>query len=98
MVISTPAFILSGFTWPSLAMPPAITAIAEIIPVTHFLNGFRNVLFYDGGISSISHEIFMLLLIFIGSLFAMLVLLQLKIKKSRKNTLVTSEENFPDEH
>jgi ABC-2 type transport system permease protein len=98
MVISTPAFILSGFTWPSLAMPPAITAFAEIIPVTHFLNGFRKVAFYGGGISSISHEIFMLLLIFTGSLFTMLVLLQLKIKKSRKNTFVTSEENIPGEN
>jgi ABC-2 type transport system permease protein len=72
-------------------MPTTISAFAEIIPVTHFLNGFRNVPFYGGGISPISHEIFMLLLIFIGSLFAMLVLLQLKIKKSRKNALVASE-------
>jgi len=28
----------------------------------------------------------------------MLVLLQLKIKKSRKNTFVTSEENIPGEN
>ncbi|GAB2778588.1 ABC transporter permease [Salinimicrobium soli] len=85
MVISTPAFVLSGFTWPSLAMPGAISAFAEIIPVTHFLNGFRKVAFYGGGISSISHEITMLIVITAGSLLAMLILLQLKIRKSRKN-------------
>src|SRR5690606_38474903 len=41
MVIATPAFILSGFTWPSSLMPGWIQAIANVIPSTHYLRIFR---------------------------------------------------------
>ncbi len=44
MVIATPAFIISGFTWPLSQMPEWITWIASIIPLTHFLEAFRYVL------------------------------------------------------
>lgn len=87
MVISTPAFILSGFTWPSLAIPAGINAVAQCIPLTHFLNGFRKVAFYGGDMASISQDITMLLLILGISVAAMVALLQLKIYKSRKATV-----------
>ncbi len=45
MVISTPAFILSGFTWPTEAIPSLITNVAQFIPVTQFLSGFRKIAF-----------------------------------------------------
>ncbi|MDM1293439.1 ABC transporter permease [Sphingobacterium sp. N143] len=41
MVVATPAFILSGFTWPSSLMPGWIQAIANVIPSTHYLRIFR---------------------------------------------------------
>lgn len=92
MVISTPAFILSGFTWPTMAIPAAITNIAQYIPLTQFLEGFRKVAFYGGDMSSIKSEIGMLTLITIVAFVAMVVLLQLKIylfnKKSKKNSVV----------
>lgn len=83
MVISTPAFVLSGFTWPSLAIPGFIQGFAQVIPLTHFLNGFRKVAIYGGGLSSISHEINLLLIIIAASFVAMALILQIKINKSR---------------
>ncbi len=85
MVISTPAFVLSGFTWPSMAIPGFIQGFAEIIPLTHFLNGYRKVAIYGGGFSSIAHEIGLLSIITVVSFLTMAVLLQAKIKRSRRN-------------
>ncbi|WP_271423952.1 ABC transporter permease [Aequorivita sinensis] len=84
MVISTPAFILSGFTWPTMAIPDAITNIAQFIPLTQFLSGFRKIAFYDGDLASIKPELGMLFIIMTVSFIAMVILLQLKIRLHRK--------------
>jgi len=84
MVISTPAFILSGFTWPTLAFPDAIANIAQFIPSTQFLNGFRKITFYGGDLASIKPEIKTLLLIIVVTFISMLVLHQFKIFSSIK--------------
>jgi ABC-2 type transport system permease protein len=79
MVISTPAFVLSGFTWPTMAIPDAITNFARYIPLTQFLSGFRKIAFYGGDLSSIKPEISILLLIILVTFLTMLALLQYKI-------------------
>ena len=79
MVISTPAFILSGFTWPTIAFPNAIANFAQCIPSTSFLSGFRKIAFYGGNLSSVKSEVNTLILITVVAFVAMLVLLQLKI-------------------
>jgi len=48
MVIATPSFILSGFTWPLSQMPEWIQYIASIIPLTHFLPIFRVLIIENG--------------------------------------------------
>lgn len=88
MVISTPAFILSGFTWPTAAIPHAITSVAQFIPVTQFLSGFRRIAFYGGDLASISSELTMLLLITGVAFVAMLLLLQFKIHREVKKQKV----------
>lgn len=87
MVISTPAFVLSGFTWPSLAIPEGINAIAQSIPVTHYLSGFRKVAYYGGSISDILPELKMLIFITAITLTIMVIVLQLKINHTRKSAL-----------
>ncbi|WP_178985041.1 ABC transporter permease [Winogradskyella helgolandensis] len=84
MVISTPAFILSGFTWPTLAIPDFITSVAQFIPVTQYLSGFRKVAFYGGDLSSAASEIKILILIISVTFIAMIILLQYKINVSVK--------------
>ena len=79
MVISTPAFILSGFTWPTIAFPDVISQVAQYIPLTQFLSGFRKIAFYGGDLASIKPEISMLILIIVVSVVAMILLLQFKI-------------------
>lgn len=92
MVISTPAFILSGFTWPTAAIPTLITNVAQFIPVTQFLSGFRKIAFYGGDLRSISHEINILLVIIGVAFFAMVVLLQFKINKTVKKQTAVLED------
>lgn len=84
MVISTPAFVLSGFTWPSLAIPGPINALAQSIPVTHYLNGYRKVAYYGGNLSDILPELKMLILISAITLTAMTIVLQLKINRAKR--------------
>jgi len=86
MVISTPAFVLSGFTWPQSAMPPFIAKMAQLIPLSHFLEGFKKIAIYGGGLHDIHKELTALALIS-GVCFVLInVVIQIKIK------LVTSKE------
>ena len=85
MVISTPAFILSGFTWPTIAFPNAIANFAQCIPSTSFLSGFRKIAFYGGNLSSVKSEVNTLILITVVAFVAMVVMLQLKIFLFNKN-------------
>lgn len=87
MVISTPAFVLSGFTWPSIAMPKSIAVIADVIPLTHFLNGFKKIAFYGGDFSDIGSELNLLVLITVTSFVLMLILLQVKIQLALKTII-----------
>ncbi len=48
MVIATPSFIISGYTWPREQMPTIIKYFADIIPSTHFLEIFK-ILTVEGG-------------------------------------------------
>ncbi len=51
MVIATPSFILSGFTWPLSQMPVWVQGISNVIPLTHFLKAFRILIIENGTLS-----------------------------------------------
>lgn len=51
MVIATPSFILSGYTWPLSQMPVWVQYVANCIPLTHFLRAFRVLLVERGTVS-----------------------------------------------
>ncbi|QJB30932.1 ABC transporter permease [Chitinophaga oryzae] len=50
MVIASPAFIISGFTWPLSAMPAFVQLMANIIPLTPFLQAFKILLIQKGSV------------------------------------------------
>ncbi|MBC9915340.1 ABC transporter permease [Chitinophaga varians] len=50
MVIASPAFIISGFTWPLSAMPAFVQVLANIIPLTPFLQAFKILLIQKGSV------------------------------------------------
>ncbi|MEN8186297.1 MAG: ABC transporter permease [Bacteroidota bacterium] len=90
MVVATPSFILSGFTWPLSQMPSFIVGIAKIIPLTHFLEGLRKVLLYNATLSDIIKEINALLILTV--IFGVLSYLLLKFKIIRHNKKITLGE------
>ena len=79
MVIATPSFILSGFTWPLSQMPVWVQGIANVIPLTHFLRAFRILIIEDGSFSQTFGAISNLLII--GSICAVLAYVALYYKR-----------------
>ncbi len=41
MLVSVPSFLLSGYTWPQLAMSPGILALSNVLPLTHGVLALR---------------------------------------------------------
>jgi ABC-type multidrug transport system, permease component len=81
MVIATPSFILSGFTWPLSQMPDWVVAVANVIPLTHFLQAFRILLIEEGTLSQCSGAIWAM--IWIGLVCAVLSYVALYFKKRK---------------
>ncbi len=78
MVVATPSFILSGFTWPLSQMPAWVQFISDCIPLTHYLKIFR-ILFIENGDPALIQP-YVNNLIFIGSICFVLSLTILTIK------------------
>lgn len=53
MMISTPAFLIGGFTWPLSSMPSFVQFLANMIPLTPFLNAHKILLIENGTISQV---------------------------------------------
>ncbi|MCI4442176.1 MAG: ABC transporter permease [Lentimicrobium sp.] len=79
MVVATPSFILSGFTWPLSQMPVWVQGVANVIPLTHFLKAFRILIIEDGTFSQTYGVISNLLII--GSICAILSYIALYFKR-----------------
>ena len=79
MVVATPSFILSGFTWPLSQMPVWVQGVANVIPLTHFLKAFRILIIEDGTFSQTYGVIFNLVII--GSICAVLSYIALYFKR-----------------
>jgi ABC-2 type transport system permease protein len=83
MSIASPAFTISGFTWPQI--PSLLTAISKAIPLTPYLRVMRMTLFQHAGWSDVTPQLWhQTILIAIFLLIAWL-LLYLKIKKELKS-------------
>jgi ABC-2 type transport system permease protein len=79
MVIATPSFILSGFTWPLSQMPVWVQGVANVIPLTHFLRAFRILIIENGTFTQTFGAISNLLII--GSICAVLSYIALYYKR-----------------
>jgi ABC-2 type transport system permease protein len=84
MVLATPSFLLSGYTWPLEAMPKLIQQFSNLLPLTHFLQGFRKIAIYRGTVADIHPQLMALTWISVVCLVLMVVLLQVKIYRQRK--------------
>ncbi|MEI7595243.1 MAG: ABC transporter permease [Bacteroidota bacterium] len=62
MIVATPSFVISGFTWPLSQMPTFVQNIANCIPLTHFLNGFRKAYMLNASLADVQPQINALLI------------------------------------
>lgn len=83
MVIATPAFIISGFTWPSSQMPTWVQWIADVVPSTHFLRIFRLMFIQHAENYHTHRALIALLIIAIVCFVAASIVVAMKIRKSK---------------
>lgn len=81
MVIATPSFILSGFTWPLSQMPKWVQMVADVIPLTHFLEAFRILMVEKGMLNETLPQIKNMLIIALVCGIASAIALSIKRKK-----------------
>lgn len=79
MVVATPSFILSGFSWPLSQMPNWVQGVANVIPLTHFLKAFRILIIENGTLSQTWDSIKNMIII--GGVCAVLAYIALYFKK-----------------
>ncbi|QBO59076.1 ABC transporter permease [Chryseobacterium salivictor] len=78
MVIASPAFIISGFTWPTFAMPEFIKSFTAIIPLTPYLEALKIMVVQNG--SDILTKKHLIHLFILGWVYFILGWIALKIK------------------
>ena len=76
MIVAVPSFIISGQTWPLMAMPKAVQGLSNMLPLTHFLEAFRRLLLENATITDILPQLYWLL----GLTFLFLVLALVSLK------------------
>lgn len=85
LFFTSPAFVFSGFTFPRWAMPWYDQFYADIMPYTHFLDGFIKLYFMELPLRYATPEMIRLL-VFIGITFPVAILFfQRKINQYLKN-------------
>ncbi|BDD01712.1 ABC transporter permease [Persicobacter psychrovividus] len=92
MVLATPSFVVSGFTWPLSQMPDAVAFIGRCIPLTHFLAAFRELSFYGAGLSDIIPQLKVLALMTVIFGLLSMVLLYFKLRKIPTNDAEQAKE------
>lgn len=87
LFFNTPAFIFSGFIFPLWAMPVQHTWFAQLMPFTHFIDGYLKISVMNTGISAAIPQILRL------SLFTVIpILLITVILKVHKNLIFKNKE------
>lgn len=87
MVIATPSFVLSGFTWPLSQMPIWVQYIAQLIPLTHFLEAYRIANIQNGNLELLAGPILKMLAIGIICGLLAWFFIERKFKEVKKQKL-----------
>ena len=84
MVVATPSFMISGFTWPLSQMPEWIQYFSNIIPLTHFLQVYRILIVEGGTIDMAQGYVQNLAIIALVCIVISFISLKIKINKVQK--------------
>ncbi|MNY32210.1 Inner membrane transport permease YbhS [compost metagenome] len=71
MLIAVPSFMLSGFTWPQMAMPQPLAVVSQLLPLTYYLHAVREVVSKGHGLESLATDFVALLAMTLVSLLAL---------------------------
>lgn len=63
MLVAVPSFVLSGYTWPFEGMPDFLVSLAQVLPLTHYLEGFRHIVIKGNELDYIWNDVISMLLI-----------------------------------
>jgi ABC-2 type transport system permease protein len=78
--INTPAFIISGFTFPLWAMPTAMQLFSQVMPFTHFLSGFLKIYQMNASFNYVIPDFISISYFVFASLFCMWLALRHHVK------------------
>lgn len=56
LVFTSPSLVLSGYTWPTMALTGFYQKLAQVFPLTHFALGYRNVALMGCGFEAIHQQ------------------------------------------
>lgn len=90
MVIAAPAFLISGFTWPMAAIPLPVRVLAEMVPLTHYLDAMRAVAMKGAGLADASRQL--MNMVFITCALAFINILVLRLKTWRAGRGVSAAQ------
>ncbi len=88
MVIATPSFVLSGFTWPLSQMPVWIQYLAQAIPLTHFLEAYRIATIQNGGFDALINPIAKMFILGLVTGVIAWICIEVKFRKAKKTELL----------
>lgn len=91
MVIASPAFIISGFTWPVYAMPGWIQTVTGIIPLTPYLEALKILLVQQG--QGFLTKPYLMQLIGLALIYFLMAWIVLKIKLVRLHRIHAPKNN-----
>lgn len=80
LVFTSPSLVLSGYTWPTMALPGLYQKLAQVFPLTHFVIGYRNVALTGCGFEAVRHDLAVLGGISIGCLVLSIAIWRLKME------------------
>jgi ABC-2 type transport system permease protein len=93
MIVATPSFIISGYTWPISQMPAVIQVFANVLPLTHFLSGFRKIAFLGNNLHEVWPETSKMLIMTVIYGSITWVTLWIRIRREKRK-YVSAEESI----
>ncbi len=96
LVFTSPSLVLSGYTWPTMALPAFYQKIGQVFPLTHFVIGYRDVALIGCDFAAVKEEMLILCGIIAVCLGLSCVIWQLRLKRieKKKSTAVQSSASL----
>ncbi len=99
LVLTSPSLVLSGYTWPTMALTGFYQKLAKVFPLTHFALGYRDMALMGTGFEAIHQEMIVLGCIsgvcFILSCLIWFIRVKVILKKEEKLEIAVEKNELP---